>query len=127
VSLWLAPLFLLQCPWFSSLVFWQSHWVLAYSFHSSRVVWLGFLRYIFFKFLFYLQSLRFCLLLVLVCWSGLPLCFLFDYRDFLFPGFLSDSFFWGFPNLCLTLLLLFVWSSLINVSLFIVSFVSLWC
>jgi hypothetical protein len=27
-------------PWFSGLVFWWSCWVLAYSFHSSWVVWL---------------------------------------------------------------------------------------
>jgi hypothetical protein len=33
-------LLLLQCPWFSGLVLWWSHWVFAYSFHSSWVVWL---------------------------------------------------------------------------------------
>jgi hypothetical protein len=36
----LGHLLLLQCPWFSGLVFWWSWWVLAYSFHSSWVVWL---------------------------------------------------------------------------------------
>jgi hypothetical protein len=45
MSLWLAPLLLLQCPWFSGLVFWWSHWVLAYYFHSSWVVWLRFLLF----------------------------------------------------------------------------------
>jgi hypothetical protein len=37
--------------------------------------------------------LRFCLLVVLVFWSGLPLCFVFKF----------DSFFWGFPYLGLLL------------------------
>jgi hypothetical protein len=36
-------------------------------------------------------------------------------------------FFWGFPYLCSTPLLYFVLSPLIHVSLFIMSFVSLWC
>jgi hypothetical protein len=44
VSLWLVPL-LLQCPGFSDLAFWWSHWVLIYSFHSSWVVWLKFLLF----------------------------------------------------------------------------------
>jgi hypothetical protein len=36
----LSPLLLLQCPWFSGLVFWWSQWVLTYCFHRSWVVWL---------------------------------------------------------------------------------------
>jgi hypothetical protein len=34
--------------------------------------------FFFLQFLFYLWALRFCLPLVLVCCSDLPLCFLFD-------------------------------------------------
>jgi hypothetical protein len=37
-TLWFAPLLLLQCPWFTGLVFSWSHWDLAYSFHSSWVI-----------------------------------------------------------------------------------------
>jgi hypothetical protein len=43
--------------------------------------------------LFCPQVLRFCLLLVLFCWSGFPLYFIFDLRKFLFPEFLFDSIF----------------------------------
>jgi hypothetical protein len=39
-------------------------------------IWLRFFLF-FLWFLFYLWALRFCLPLVLVCWSGLPLCFFF--------------------------------------------------
>jgi hypothetical protein len=48
ISLWLSCL--LQCSWFSGLVFWWSHWVLVYSFHSS---WDFCLRVLLF-FLYYL-------------------------------------------------------------------------
>jgi hypothetical protein len=48
----LAPLLLLQYSWFSGLVVWWSCWVLAFSFHSSWVVWLGIL---FFFFNYYLS------------------------------------------------------------------------
>jgi hypothetical protein len=41
----------------------------------------------FLEFPFYLQVLMFCLLVVLVFWSGRPLCFVFMFH----------SFFWGFP------------------------------
>jgi hypothetical protein len=35
------PLACISSPfWFSDLVFWWSNWALAYSFHSSGVVWL---------------------------------------------------------------------------------------
>jgi hypothetical protein len=59
VSLWLALLFH-QCLLFSCLVFWWSHWILAYSFHRSWVVWLDFFCF-FLYFLFYVCSLRVCL------------------------------------------------------------------
>jgi hypothetical protein len=39
-----------------------------------------------------ISTLSFCLPLVLVCYSGFPLYFLFDLNN-LFPEFLFDSFF----------------------------------
>jgi hypothetical protein len=53
--------------------------------------------------------------------------FFVDWRKFLFPGFLFDSFFWGFIYLYSAPLLLFcivIFNS--YHSLFIVSFFSLW-
>jgi hypothetical protein len=79
-SLLLRTILFLQCPRFSHWVFWCSRWVLAYSFHRSWVVWQKFFSFL--SFLFYLQVLRFCLLLVLACWSGLPLCFVFLFNFF---------------------------------------------
>jgi hypothetical protein len=43
-SLLFALFLLLQCPWFSGLIFWLSCWVLTYSFYSSSIVWLIFLQ-----------------------------------------------------------------------------------
>jgi hypothetical protein len=57
---------------------------------TSRVILLRFLLFFFFNFFFIFEQ-RFCLPPVLVCWSGLPLCFLYDDREFLFLGFLFDS------------------------------------
>jgi hypothetical protein len=37
VTPWLTPFLLLQCPWFTRLVFSWSHWIPVYSFHSSWV------------------------------------------------------------------------------------------
>jgi hypothetical protein len=71
------------------------------------------------------SSPEICLPLVLVCWSGFPLYFLPDLRNFLFPGFLFDSSFSKvflifvqllFHKLCCLFSYIFV---------FIVSFVSL--
>jgi hypothetical protein len=47
VYFWLAPLFLLWCPWFTGLVFLWSHRVLAYSFHSSWIFCLRILLFFF--------------------------------------------------------------------------------
>jgi hypothetical protein len=64
----LAPLFLLQCLWFSDLFFWWSQWVLAYYFHRSWVFWLRNCSSVFPLITISSLRLRFCLLLVLVCW-----------------------------------------------------------
>jgi hypothetical protein len=52
ISLWLAPLHLLQWPWFTGLIFWWSHWVLASSFWSYWEFGLMVLLFLFFVCLF---------------------------------------------------------------------------
>jgi hypothetical protein len=51
-------------------------------FLSQLLSWLSKISSVYSLSSFYFCILRFCLLVFLVCWSGLPLCFLFDYRDF---------------------------------------------
>jgi hypothetical protein len=89
VYLWLGHFLLLQCLWFTGLVFWWS--VLVCLFHSS---WVFCPRIILLlhKYLFCLWAQKFCLPLVPVCWSGFLLYFLVALRDILFPGFLFDFF-----------------------------------
>jgi hypothetical protein len=53
---------LLQCPWFSGLVFWWSQWILAYSFRKSWVVWVITLHFLLnFHFIFKFWDSVFCL------------------------------------------------------------------
>jgi hypothetical protein len=67
------------------LVFQWSHRIFAYSFHRSAVFSLNSL--LFFKYLFCLWTLKFCLPLVLVCSHGFHLYILFVLRKFYFQCF----------------------------------------
>jgi hypothetical protein len=60
---------------------------------KTWVVWLIALQFLI-LFPFCLQVLRFCLQLILVCWSGLPLCLCFCFI----------LFFWGFSISWVTLM-----------------------
>jgi hypothetical protein len=53
-----------------------------------------------------------------LCWSGLPMCFYWTKGTFYFQD-LFDSFFWGFPYVCWTLLSYLVLSSLFHISPFL--------
>jgi hypothetical protein len=112
----LGPLLHLQCLWFSGLVFWWSHWVLTYSFHSLLVVCLTVLQFFSLIFILSLSSeILSSTISSLLEWT----CTVF-FVPVWFP-FLRLSMFLVTSSLTFFILL---YNSFI--SLFIVFFVSLW-
>jgi hypothetical protein len=118
IFLWLMPLLLPQCTWFSGLVCWWSLWFLVYSFHSSWVDWQRFL--LCFS-LISISSLSSEILSStyssLLEWLS---AMLFIWLRGLFISRISAwfFFFWGFTYLCSTPLSYVVLSSLFHLSLF---------
>jgi hypothetical protein len=127
LSLWFAPLLLLQYPWFSGLVFWWSHWVLAYSFHSF---WVFDLRFLLVFFFFNISVLSLISgILSSTCSSLLewPSTVYLTKGTFYFQEFcwiLFSDVFHIFVQL-LFYILFVIFNSYI--SFLVVSFVSLWC
>jgi hypothetical protein len=101
----LVPLLLLQCPWFSSLVFWWGPCFLVYSFHRTCVVWL-----IILQFFLYLPF-------IFKFWDSV--FWLFQSAGVIFHFILYFCFilFWGFP-FHVSLPLYCQFSSLIHLSIY---------
>jgi hypothetical protein len=108
ISVWFA--LLLQCPWLIGLVFEWNHWVLVCSFCSSWVFFVGTL--LFFSLIsIFPQTLKFCLQLSLVCWSGFKNVYFIWFKEL----FISVWFF------CLKFSISLLNSSFISCAVFFIS------